>query len=369
MTAARIHVAHVLFRFATGGLENGLVNLINRLEPADYRHSVISLTAHDPNFRERLEADNVELFDLHKAEGNDPRTLWRMFRLLRRLRPTHLHTRNFVALEVQAVGVAAGVRARIHGEHGWDVQDLDGSNRKYQLARRVMSPAVHRFVALSRHLRSYLVELVGVPAAKVRHICNGVDVARFHPRDGDGTAPVVLGTVGRMKTVKNQTGLCRSFARMLDARPALRGQVRLRLLGEGPLLEECRDIVAAAGCADHVEFAGASDAVAAEMRAMDVFVLPSKAEGISNTILEAMATGLPVVATRVGGNGELVSDGSTGTLVAADDEAAMAEAMARYVEDSGLRHCHGLAGRRRAEAEFSLAGMVDAYDGLYREFL
>jgi len=102
---------------------------------------------------------------------------------------------------------------------------------------------------------------------------------------------------------------------------------------------------------------------------MDVFVLPSRAEGISNTILEAMACGLPVIATRVGGNVELVIEGETGLLVPAGDSAALADALARYVEDGRMLRQHGQAARKRAEAEFSIDGMVARYAQLYESLL
>ncbi len=362
-----IRVAHVLFHFGIGGLENGVVNLINGLPENDYQHAVICLTDYDPDYVQRVRNANCELRSLHKRPGQDPRLWSGMWRALREFRPHVLHTRNFAALEMQLVGAALGVRGRVHGEHGWDVQDLDGSVRKYRLARRFIGHAVHRFIALSRDLERYLVGPVGIPAAKVSQVYNGVDCDRFrppaNPRDGD---PLVIGTVGRMKTVKNQTLLCRAFADLAARRPDLAAGARLRLVGSGPLAAECRNIAAAAGIADRLDLVGDSDTVEEELRAMDVFVLPSLAEGISNTILEAMASGLPVIATRVGGNPELIADGDSGVLVAVEDEAAMSTALERYLDDGDLRRRHGQRGRELALERFSLNGMIDAYDRVYR---
>ncbi|MEM9058512.1 MAG: glycosyltransferase, partial [Pseudomonadota bacterium] len=113
----------------------------------------------------------------------------------------------------------------------------------------------------------------------------------------------------------------------------------------------------------------ARDDVAALMRSMSFFALPSLNEGISNTVLEAMATGLPVVATAVGGNPELIADGVTGSLVPVDDQAALAAALMDYAADAGRRRQHGLAARERAVAEFSLDTMVRRYAGLYDSLL
>lgn len=358
-----IRVVHVLFRFAVGGLENGVVNLVNGLDHGDYAHTIVSLSEHDEAFCRRVTSGNVEFRALHKRPGNDFRTWSRLSRLLGEVRPHVLHTRNFAALEMQAVGCAARVPGRIHGEHGWDMNDLDGRRRKYRLVRRIVGYGVHRFIALSRDLERYLVDRVGVPRRKVVQIYNGVDDTRFAPPPRRTGGVVTVGTVGRMKAVKNQTLLCRAFMSLLQRRPDLASRMRLVLVGAGPLEQECRAI---AGSDAPVEFRGETDAVADALREMDVFVLPSLAEGISNTILEAMATALPVIATAVGGNPELVVDGESGVLVPPGDESALGDAMERYVDDPALRDAHGTAGRQRVERQFSLAAMLRAYDAEYR---
>lgn len=361
-----IRVVHALFRFDVGGLENGVVNLINGLERGAYEHTVVSLSNFEESFCRRITSADVDFRALHKREGNDPAIWGRMGRILREVRPHVLHTRNFAALELQAVGAVARVPRRIHGEHGWDMNDLHGSRRRYRLARRVFGLGVHRFIALSRDLETYLLDAVGVPRRKVVQIYNGVDESKFSPARRVPHEVLTIGTVGRMREVKNQTALCRAFAELLGRRPALTGRVQLLLVGAGPLTEPCRAIVEEAGVADAVEFAGETSAVQDALGRMDVFVLPSLAEGISNTILEAMATGLPVVATAVGGNPELVDEGRTGILVPADDLGAMTDALERYVDDDALRESHGKAGRARVEERFSLGAMVRAYDAEYR---
>lgn len=363
---APIRIVHVLFRFGIGGLENGVVNLINGLDAERYRHWIVCLADYDENFARRLQVSNVELRALDKRPGNDPRVWWRMWRLLRELRPDVLHTRNFVALELQMLGWLCGVRGRVHGEHGWDVNDIDGTVRKYQIARCLIGRFVHRFIALSRDLECYLRGRAGIPGEMIVQIYNGVDTERFSPGRLADTATVVIGTVGRMKAVKHQTLLCRAFASLLSRRPALASRLRLRLVGSGPLETDCRAIVAAAGCGDLVEFRGDSAEVDQDLRGMDVFVLPSLAEGISNTILEAMACGLPVIATRVGGNAELVVDGETGMLVDSDDVAAMAQAIERYADEPALRERHGRQAREHVLARFSMARMLESYDTVYR---
>lgn len=363
-----ITLMHVLFRFGIGGLENGLVNLINGLDREDYRHVIVCLADYDTEFLRRVQVPNIEIHALHKRPGQDPRVWWRMGALLRRVRPTVLHTRNFASLELQVLGWLYGVHGRVHGEHGWDVQDLDGSQRKYRVARRVLGHCVHRFVALSRHLEHYLVKEAGIAPRKVVQIYNGVDSEAFQPPSTPRSeGELVVGTVGRMTAVKNQTLLCRAFLALLTRRPDLVPRLRLRLVGDGPLRAECAALAAQAGHAQRVELVGDSQQVARELRAMDIFVLPSLAEGISNTILEAMASGLPVIATAVGGNRELVVENETGMLVASGDADAMSAAIECYVCDDELRRRHGARGREWVATRYGLPRMIADYDRLYRE--
>jgi sugar transferase (PEP-CTERM/EpsH1 system associated) len=359
-------VAHVIHRLQVGGLENGLVNLINRLPPDRYRHVIVSLTDHS-DFRRRLTRD-VPVYDLHKRPGKDIGLYWRLWRLFRQLRPDIVHTRNLSALEAQIPAALAGVPVRVHGEHGRDVHDLDNTSRKYRWLRRGVSVLVHAYVPLSRELERYLVDEVGIPARKVTRIINGVDTERFHP---SAEAPrvdqdsLIIGTVGRMEAVKDPLNLVRAFRLLLEQRPDLRPRLRLLMVGDGSLAPQLRAELTAAGLAELAWLPGARDDTPELYRAMDVYVLPSLAEGISNTILEAMASGLPVIATNVGGNAELVEEGATGTLVPRADPEALADAIARYAESPDLRRQHGEAARRRAVAEFSLDTMVQRYADVY----
>lgn len=368
-------IAHVIFRLAVGGLENGLVNLINRTP--QFRHAIICLTDYT-DFHRRIRHDAVSLHALRKREGHDYAVLLRLFRLLRELKPDVVHSRNFAALEAQLPALLAGVRGRVHGEHGRDVHDLDGSRRSHRWLRKVFRPLVRRYIPLSRDLERYLRNDIRVPAVKITQIYNGVDAERFHPASEraavlpDGFAPrgtVVIGTVGRLAAVKDQLTLVRAFITAIKREPSLRARARLVIVGDGELRAEAEALLAKAGLAPLAWLPGARDDVPELMHAMDVFVLPSLAEGISNTILEAMACGLPVIATRVGGNGELVMEGATGMLIPAAQPGPLAEALAMYVDDEGLRRRHGAAGRARVEREFSMEAMVARYVEVYRREL
>ena len=369
-------IAHVVYRFAIGGLENGVVNLINRLPADRFRHAVISLTD-VTGFRQRVTRDDVAFFELRKPPGHGVKVFPALFGVFRRLSPAIVHTRNLAALEATFPAWLAGVPIRIHGEHGRDVDDLDGRNRKYRLVRRVHRPFVDQYVALSRDLVRYLTEAIGVSPAIVEHIVNGVDTSSFTPVVERAVLPGspfagrdlwVFGTVGRLQAVKNQMHLARAFVRALAIEPALRDSARLVIVGDGPLRAEVQAILADGHATDLAWLPGERDDIADVLRALDVFVLPSRAEGISNTILEAMASGLPILATDVGGNRELVTR-ETGMLVAPDDVEALAQGLLHYARDRAAAKAAGRAGRTRVEQVHSLDRMTARYATLYERLL
>jgi sugar transferase (PEP-CTERM/EpsH1 system associated) len=371
-------IAHVIYRLDTGGLENGLVNLINRIPAERFRHAIICLTDYTA-FRRRIQRGDVSVFALNKPPGNSPLLHFKLWRLLTQLRPDIVHTRNFGTLEAMLPAALAGVPVRVHGEHGHNIVDLDGSNRKYQWVRRAMKPFVHQYIALSKDLERYLHEKIRVPAAKVAQLYNGVDTELFHPARGGreplpcagfaGPDQFVIGTVGRMQAVKDPVTLARAFVRLLQVVPDGARRLRLVMIGDGPLKEQVRGVIEEGGAAGLAWLPGERDDVPRIMRGLDLFVLPSISEGVSNTVLEAMASGLPMVATRVGGNPELIEAGVTGNLVPRNDVESMARAIRVYAESTELCRRHGSEARRAAERRFGMDAMVNAYMAIYDQLL
>jgi sugar transferase (PEP-CTERM/EpsH1 system associated) len=366
-------IAHIMFRFDYGGLENGVVNVVNGLPEQSFRHVIIALTEAS-DFKQRLKRADVPVYTLNKKPGKDPSAYFRLYSLLRKLRPTVVHTRNLATIEGALIARLAGVPLRIHGEHGWDVYDPDGSNKKYRALRRLMNPAVHRFVTVSKEIEKWLVTSVGIPAGKVMRICNGVDTQRFQPpthrkRDvlpaaifSPGT--IAVGSVTRFSEIKDPFNVVRAF---IEARRAPGGQVlRLAMAGDGPMYADALQLLRDAQMEGVAWLPGSRDDVPQILAELDVFVLGSLREGISNTVLESMASGLPVIATATGGNLELVQDGVNGHLVPPGDSAAMAQALLAYAVDPALRERHGRESRARAEREYSLRRMLSDYESLYR---
>ncbi|MBL8286379.1 MAG: TIGR03088 family PEP-CTERM/XrtA system glycosyltransferase [Rubrivivax sp.] len=369
---------HLVHRFSVGGLENGLVNVVNRLAAERWRHVIVALTQVDPAFAKRLQAPGVQCIALNKPPGPGLWNYRRMYKLFRDLRPAVVHTRNLGTLEYQSVAWAAGVPGRVHSEHGRDTDDLGGTNRRHIAERRLYRPFVQQQIALGSELERYLRTRIGVPADRLSVIVNGVDEQRFRPapvRPAITGCPFrdphlfIVGTVGRMQPVKAQTFLAKAFAVMLTEFPHLRASARLVMVGEGPLRAECEAILGAAGLGALAWFGGERADVPDVMRGLDCFVLPSLVEGISNTVLEAMASGLPVVATDVGGTRDLVAEGSTGTLVPAGDPDALAHAIAHLVADASRARAMGRAARLAVERRFGLEGMVAAYGRVYESVL
>jgi sugar transferase (PEP-CTERM/EpsH1 system associated) len=378
-TDSRPLVLHLVYRFDTGGLENGVVNLINHMPASAYRHTVVALTAVVPGFARRIERDDVTFVSLHKPPGHAVKLYPRLLKLFREMRPAIVHTRNLAALECQVPAMLAGVPVRIHGEHGRDVDDLDGTSVRHQWMRRAYRPFVHHYVALSLELATHLRQRVGVPPVRITEIRNGVDTERFRPAPG-GRARIegcpfidpslwLAGTVGRMQAVKAQTLLARAFIRALQIEPALRERLRLVMVGDGPLRAEAQALLEAAGVGSLAWLPGERTDVPDVMRGLDGFVLPSLAEGISNTILEAMASALPVIATQVGGNAELVRPGETGEIVPPADAETLATSLVRLATDPARAAAMGRAGRVVVEQRLSLPAMVAAYQGLYDRLL
>tara|TARA_R110002072_G_scaffold84388_25_gene191496 strand:+ start:10726 stop:11898 length:1173 start_codon:yes stop_codon:yes gene_type:complete len=372
-------VAHIIYALSTGGLENGLVNIINRSPRDRYRHVIICLTTAD-EFAHRIHADDVTVIELHKREGYDLRCYAKLRRLLKQLSPDIIHSRNMAALESQLCSLGLRKIKRVHGEHGREVNDLDGSNWKYLAFRRFMRMFIHRYIAVSKDLERWLIERVGVSTRKVAQIYNGVDHSRFAPetvkplallpaqwQQHDGI--LVAGTVGRLTPVKDQQLLLRAVAYLREVDPAMSARLRLVIVGDGPLYPQLKQLVEQLALQDCVWMPGDRKDVPELLQVMDVFVLPSLGEGISNTVLEAMASGLPVIATAVGGNVELVKQGCNGSLIQVGDHRALAKALADLLKDDAQRIRQGNNARQRVCQRFDWDRTVSAYLQVYDELL
>ncbi len=345
------------------------------MPPQSYRHAVLSLTE-VTEFRDRVQHNDVEFIELKKGAGHCLKIYPQIYRILKRLGPVVVHTNNLAALEVVVPAWAAGVPVRIHSEHGSEGFDLGGASNRYKLLRRIYRPFVSHYIAVSTDLYTYLLDQVRLPKQRVSRIYNGVDINRFHPPIDGKPEPIqgcpfdfnrhwLVGTVGRMQPVKDQLNLVRAFAHALELQPNLRARLRLVMVGDGPLRSQSLELLKNFGLDELAWLPGERSDIPALMRGLHCFVLPSLSEGLSYTILEAMASGLPVIATTVGGNSELVQQGQTGELVPANDPRTLGRAVAWLANASGAAESMGKAGQSFVTNFFSQHAMVQSYKNLY----
>lgn len=369
----RRRILHVVYSFSIGGLENVIVQLINRLPADQYEHIVLSLTTIS-DFKNRVERPDVRFIALDKPPGHAIPLYPKIFRLLRKLKPDVIHTCNLAALEIVPIAWLAGIKTRIHAEHGWDAHDPNGSNPRYRKLRKIYRPFVSHYVAVSKDLDDYLESAIGIAATHRTLIANGVDTERFAPAnatpepvDGCPFLPGkhwLIGTVGRLQTVKNQPYLARSFTQLARRHPEVLENMRLVIIGDGPLMAEIKQILDAAELAAYAWLPGARSDIPDILRALDCFVLPSQAEGTSCTLQEAMACGIPSIATAVGGTPDLLDHGA-GLLIPPDDEEQFAEAIFKLWCDKELSANMRARARQQALQNFALDSMTDRYGRLF----
>jgi sugar transferase (PEP-CTERM/EpsH1 system associated) len=369
-------VVHVVDALDAALAESSLLNLIRHLPPERYRHAIVCMHdrfGHHAGVREH----GVEVVNLHKRTGSDPLHYVRMFGVLRALRPDLVHTRDGAGLPAQVVAALAGVKLRVHAEHGRGAAEA-GRGVGTRLLRRLLCPLVDHYIAASSDLEEWLVESVGAEPARVSQIASGVDSVQFHPRLGPSAAvgppgfmhdgAFVVGSVGRMDAAGNHTTLVEAFLRLIASPHPAHQRLRLLLVGDGPERAECQALLHRAGAAARAWLPGARADVPQLLRAMDLFVLPARAEDRSGAILQAMATGLPVVAAAVGGNTELVHPGFTGILVPPMSTELLAAAIADYCRIPDMAARHGARARSQVIARHSMPAMardvLAVYDAL-----
>ena len=362
-------IMHLLYRLDFGGLESLLVDSVNHMPADQFRHAIVCLTDYT-EFSQKITRPDVTLVALHKPPGLAPTIHWALWKLFRQLRPAVLHTYNLAAIEYAFVAKLAGVPVCLHAEHGRDCNDPTGSNVMHNFLRRILSPCIDRYVSVSADLAGWLTRVVHIPESKQQLIMNGIDTDRFDRRDKSNThwsdQHLVIGTVGQLREIKNQRGLIRAFQLMLQLQPHYRDILRLSIIGAGSLMDGLKQQVDAAGLNDLVWLPGARSDTPDLLSGFSVFVLPSHAEGTPLALLEAMSCALPVVATRVGGIPDVISDQVNGTLVPPDDDLALSMAILGYLNNPELARTHGMAARRRVVQQHSMNWMIENYTQLYR---
>ena len=357
----KIRIIHLIHQLGAGGAENGIINLANHIDRQRFEMAICAFVGKGSQTH-RLGTDRIELFELNKRAGNDLKLPFLLFRLFRKWRPDIVHTHAWGTL---CEGVLAAKVARIpiiiHGEHGTIQQ-----TKRTRYIQKSVWRMTDRVLSVSKYHAQKLARTVGFPVQRITVLPNGVDSDRFQ-RGNRGRSfvrkadDILIGTVGRLVPVKNQMVLIDAFSKLCNQD----FNIKLIIVGDGPLRHQLQTVAKDTGCADRIEFLGRRSDVPEIMRAMDIFVLSSYSEGMSNTILEAMSSGLPVVATAVGGNPELVLNGKTGLLVPTNDPEKLERALCLLIRHEEMRKEMGMRGRERVKKYFSLRGMIDNYEKLY----
>jgi len=316
-----------------------------------------------------LRRSGVPVHDLRKREGVDLGLALRLRRLLRHEKVGIVHSHNYSAWLYSCLAARSlGGVTHVHTEHS----AVDAARRRYA-AERWLSRATTHVVAVSSHVQEVLVRDVGILRERVRLIYNGVDTVRFAPDETTrdrmratlrvGSEDVLIGIVARLEKVKNHALLLRAFAPL---RQEFGPTVRLAIVGDGSERSALEGLAHQLGIAGKVEFLGERHDVPELLRALDIYVLVSVSEGMSVTLLEAMGCGLPIVATAVGGNVEIVDNTVTGLLVPPGDVDGLVRSLRVLVREREIGARLGLAGRRRVIERFDQRGMMAQYLDLYR---
>jgi glycosyltransferase involved in cell wall biosynthesis len=356
-------ILHVVFSLDAGGMENGVVNISNALAPEEFEIRVCCLARGGEFIRRFPNPERVHI--LGKKEGFSLSTVSALARHIRAVSPDIIHTHNFGPLIYTAL---AGPRAPIlHGEHA-ELTPSELAPHRLLIRRRLYS-RVRRVHTVSNSLRESLARH-GLPAGRIEVVSNGVDTSRFQPGSRDEARretglpldATILGLVGRFGQFKRHTELIVAFDRLAEAQPKL---ALLFVGGGGPLEAEVRQRAAASPFASRIHFAGFQLDPLPWIHSLDLLVLPSVNEGLSNALLEAMACGVPALAHTACGNNEAIEDGVNGFIRDLGSPDRMTEALAGILAGSGSLPGLGRAARETAEGRFGFAGMVAGYRALY----
>ena len=357
--AEPIRVCHVLLSLRPGGLENGVVNVINGLDRTEFVSSVCCLQEKGV-FAGRITDTRCEILEFGLRPGTDFSLPRRLMRAFRKLRPDIVHTRNAESFYYGAAAAKLAGIPVVHSEHG----RVFPEKWHRALVQRLMLKNIAGAFAVSRELAHAMVTQIGVRPGRFTVIYNGVDTQRFVARattSRRASGEVVIGTVGRLVAVKNYGLLLRAVAELPRELPWT-----LRFIGDGPERERLCALAQQLGVGERVQFLGHREDVAQLLGGLDIFVLPSLSEGMSNTLLEAMAAGVAVVASDVGGNPEIIESDRSGMLFACGDVDGAARKIQALVADSALRARLAAAGIDRVQSTFSMSAMLDQYQNLYR---
>ncbi len=363
-TIDELNIAHVVFAFGYGGLERRILRLIDGLATDRVNFHIISLRDSDGAFLEPGPRVTHEV--LHAQPGIDVRAIAALRRYLRAHDVHIVHSHNWVSmLEGIVCARLAHVPVAVHGEHGASRFLPEQLRWRRTLVQRLLARAADRIVPVNDPIARRVREVWGLGDNAITVIQNGVDVAKFAPTEARRGEEIVIGSISRLEPIKNFPCLVRAVA--LLNREYGTPRYRLVIVGAGSELERLDALARELGATDFIEFPGATDAPEDWYGKFDIYVNCSFSEGMSNTVLEAMACGLPVVASDVAGHRTWLDEGENAVFFPSDEPAALATALASL--DEPARRRIGATNRTKVVDRYSQATFIAAYRRLYTELL
>jgi sugar transferase (PEP-CTERM/EpsH1 system associated) len=364
----RLRILHVISYMGRGGAEMGILKLIAGLGE-DFEQRICTTRGYDATFVQSHFSEQ-KMYTAGRRDLKLQFPMFRLARIMREYRPHIVHTRNWGAIEAVAAAKLAGVPVVIHSEHGYEVDMFAGLPMRRRLFRRAAYAMADAIFAVTRELRDFHARQAWVRPERIGVMYNGVDTQRFTPSPESRVAmrkelglpsdSFVIGAVGRLVPIKDHQTRLKAAA--LVSKNGI--DARVLLVGSGPERDRLQ-LLSASSLEGRVCFAGDSSRVPELLNAMDVFVLPSLNEGMSNTLLEAMACGLPALATNVGGNPEIIENNVNGCLFTPGDTAWLTEKLQVLARNPALVHQLGTAARNHAIETFSLSRMLESYRSFY----
>ena len=367
----RVRVVYLTHTLGVGGAEELILNMVTRL-PRDRYEPIVCCFENPPGaIGSEIASHGIEVVPLGIAPGwRHPLAWWTIVRFLRRVRPDIVHT---FLLPASLYGRSAAVAARVPIVIGTEVNIYERKQRHHIVVERLLAAVTACVVASAESVKTAYVRQLGIPAGAVRVVYNAVNWDRLQSTASPEAVRAELGipldrtVVGVVATLSDKKG----HRVLLDAVARTPGleNIWLMLVGDGRERHALEVHAAALGIRDRVTFCGTRRDLGNMLTAMDVFALPSLWEGLPLALLLAMGAGRPVVATRLAGIPEVVTDGQTGLLVEPGDAAAMGSALARVCGDAALRIRLGSAARAAVRERFGADAYTDAVTGIYEEFL
>lgn len=355
-------IVHITYKISAGGLEQVLLQTVLGLP--QYTHVVISITDSDA-FKQRF-PETTQFIDLGKQAGSSLVVLWQAFKLLRQIKPTIVHTYNLAGAEFLPIAYLAGVKQRVHCEHGTPQTQAALRSNKTTWLRKCFLPFAKHIIVVSSQLQSWLTEVIGVSASKINIVLNGVNTQVYKNIPKQVSSSFTIGTVARLSVEKNQQLLIKAFAEFLQGLSYQQTtHCSLRIVGDGAQRNDLVALAEQLNISAKVIFVGNSDKVCEELAHLDLFLLTSVSEGMPMTILEAMATGLPVLSTDVGNIAGVLRVSEGGQVVPSNDQTALVAALSYFYLHADERVKMGQNGARYVREHYSDTTMLKAYDRIY----